>query len=51
MAVCPKGALNLRDAHLELIPGACTACRRCIPTCPVHALSLREERVAISGNG
>jgi len=41
VGTCPPDAIFMQNSHL-LIEQNCTLCERCIPACPVGALSLVE---------
>ncbi|MBN2726064.1 4Fe-4S binding protein [Candidatus Mcinerneyibacteriota bacterium] len=38
VALCPRGALQMKSFHLTLVSERCNDCRFCVNACPVGAL-------------
>ena len=34
VGVCPEDAIELREAHIEIIESSCTNCAKCVWVCP-----------------
>jgi anaerobic sulfite reductase subunit C len=43
VAVCPRDAIELDEAELQILENRCNLCGNCIIICPVRALEVNDE--------